>query len=418
MYRLFIRFKDRDWLYLIPLVLLSLAVRFRYFFVQLRSEQGLPTSPDSEWYLDYAHALMADFRIGLDMNDIMYAGYNLLLTLLLAIFKDPVAVVFIQVATAGLSVILVYKIARMLFNRTTAFIASVFYGYSWDITLWSTYILTDSFFISLLLTSVYLLLKSFESDKKRYKILFAASALYMFVFRPAGILTILFMLLYIWIRMDKRKLLRWIADRRTVVFSVLAAAVAVLGILLASGRLAPFLESLEENALKVLYNMYAHGWVYDKPSEHDYPFKADFTIDIANSAIVSFLVHNGDQIIGLYGKRIVAFLGRWVWETDLGSVHGVLRFVRYILPTVLFVLGTVAAIVAGTFRKASVLWLVTLAVFVFCVIFFIDGLYRYKAPSIPFIAIAAAYGADRIIRGLLVIAKKYTGMLLWNKEKY
>ena len=116
------------------------------FFVLLTSGHGLPQSTDSQWYLDYANALVANFCDGVDMNDVLYLGYNLLLSLLLYIFKDPVIIVFIQAVTAALGVILVYKIANMLFNRTTAIIAALFYCAAWDITLWSMYILSDSFF--------------------------------------------------------------------------------------------------------------------------------------------------------------------------------------------------------------------------------------------------------------------------------
>jgi hypothetical protein len=86
------------------------------------------------------------------------------------------------------------------------------------------------------------------------------------------------------------------------------------------------------------------------------------------------------------------------------------------LPVLLFMLGTIAAMWNGTFRKAAVIWYVILAVFMFCIIFFIDGMYRYKAPSSPFIAIAAGYGLERIIRGTIIIAKKMTGKLLWNNK--
>jgi hypothetical protein len=59
-----------------------------------------------------------------------------------------------------------------------------------------------------------------------------------------------------------------------------------------------------------------------------------------------------------------------------------------------------------------------LAVYIFCIVLFIDGLYRYRAPGIPFIAIAVAYGADRVIDGAIRIANNYTGKLPWNKGKY
>ncbi|MDF2814704.1 MAG: hypothetical protein K0Q81_904, partial [Paenibacillus sp.] len=110
MYSIYLKYKDREILYLIPLVLLSLAVRLRYYFKMLFSEKGFPDSADAQWYLDYAHGLLEDFRIGLHLNDILYMGYNFLLALLLAVFRNTDIILFIQTFTAAVSVILVYQI--------------------------------------------------------------------------------------------------------------------------------------------------------------------------------------------------------------------------------------------------------------------------------------------------------------------
>ncbi|MEF3304693.1 glycosyltransferase family 39 protein [Paenibacillus sp. GYB003] len=416
MLALYHKLKHRDFVLLVPLVALSLYVRLRYFFFLASSGKGFPDAADSQWYLAYARSLMTDFKIGLHMNDLLYFGYNMLLTVLLMLFKDPVAILFIQAVTAGLSVILVFKIARMLFNRTTAVIASILYGYSWDITLWTTYILTDSFFISLLLLCVFLLLKSFESGKTAYKALFVASAAYLFIFRPTGILSLLFILIYIAIRMDKPKALRFVRRHKYTLGGIAAALVAVGAYALFGGKLAPLVQSLQYNAKLVLYNIYARGWVYDQPTPGAIFYKPDYTIDIGNSLILSFLVHNWDHVAAIYARRVVAFLGRWVWLTDLSTFGGIKTFVSNMVPTALFVAGFVASIVNGIFKKASIVWLCILAIFIFCIVLFIDGMYRYRAPSIPFIAIAVAYGADSVARAAFAIGKKAIGKLPWKRK--
>ena len=205
MYQLYFKCKNQD--FMIPLVLLTIIKTLGYFFWRLFSGQGIYQSDDSKWYLDYANSLMANFTVGLNMNDMLYLGYNLLLTLLLAVFKDPIIIVFIQGVAASLSVILVYKIAYMLFNRATAVIASVFYCCMWDITLWSMYILSDSFFVSLLLLCVYFLLIALESNRQRYYCFFIMTSLYMLVFRPTGIVMMAVMLVYIAIRLDRKSVL-------------------------------------------------------------------------------------------------------------------------------------------------------------------------------------------------------------------
>lgn len=416
MIRLYHQFKNKDFLYLIPLIALSLRVRLQYFYYLQSSGKGFPDAADSQWYLAYARSLIADFKIGLHMNDILYFGYNLLLALLLAVFKDPATIVLIQAVTASLSIILVFKIARMLFNRTTAVIASLIYAYSWDITLWSTYILTDSFFISLLLLCVYFLLKSLESDNKIYTVLFVATSAYLLLFRPTGILSLAFITIYLIIRMDKRKALAFARKHKYGIGTALTAAAAVLVCLLLAGKLNPLAASLQFNAKMVLYNVYAKGWIYDHATPHDVFYRPDYTIDIGNSLILSFLIHNWDHVLAIYARRIVAFLGRWVWQTDLGSLSGIKKFASDILPFVLFLIGSIAAIVNGLFKKASIIWLIILAVFVFCIMLFIDGMYRYKAPSIPFIGIAAAYGAYSIFNAIVGFVRKGAGKLPWKNK--
>jgi hypothetical protein len=139
-------------------------------------------------------------------------------------------------------------------------------------------------------------------------------------------------------------------------------------------------------------------------------------INIGNSLIASFVINNWDHIAVVYGKRVIAFLGRWVWEINLTSKRGILTFAENLLPTVLFLTGTVAAIMNGVFRRASIVWLMIIVAFVFCIIFFIDGMYRYRTPAIPFIAIAVAYGSDRAIHVVMIIAKQLTGNLLRKRR--
>ncbi|WP_207953119.1 glycosyltransferase family 39 protein [Paenibacillus agricola] len=361
---------------------------------------------------------MVNYKIGLDMNDILYIGYNILLTLLLAIFKDPIAVIFIQMVVAALSVILVYKISMLIFNRLTAIIASVLYAYSWDITLWSTYILTDSFFISLLLLSIYCLLKFYDSGKNVYKVLFIVTALYMLVFRPAGIITVSFLLLYVVIKLDRATVWAFFKKYNYIIGSVFLAGVLVAMVVLSGNKLDPLIASMQFNAKKVLYNVYATGWIFDKASAFDHKYRPNYTINIMDSLILSFIINNWDNILMLYGRRALALVGRWVFTVDLTSVRGVLRFGWYSLPVMMFLIGTIEIIRNGLSKKASVLWMAILASCVFCIVFFIDSMYRYRAPGLPFMFITVAYGVDRIIQLIIVVTKKYVGKLLWNKRKY
>lgn len=415
-YNLYNTYKDRDFIFIIPFVLLAFCRIGWHFFQLLYSARGFPKCDDSTWYIDYANALMLNLTNGLDMNDVLYLGYNVLLTLLLAVFKDPIAIIVIQGIVASLSVILVFKIAKMLFNKATAVIASLFYAISYDISLWSMYILSDSFFVSLLLLCVYFLLMALESNQKIYKILFAITALYMLIFRPTGIITLFFILVYAVIRLRKR-VLQFLYNHRLKIGCFFTFIIAASIYLYVDNKLDTLIQSLQFNAKKVLYNIYAKGWIYDRPTPYDYFFRPNYAINVYDSLILSFIVNNWEHVSILYGRRALSFLGKWVWEIDWQSVSGIIKFVKLSLPTALFLIGSIFAVRNGLFRKASIVWLIILSVFAFCTFIFIDSMYRYKFPAVPFIAIVAAYGTERIVHRARIIAKKSMEMLSYGQRK-
>jgi hypothetical protein len=92
--------------------------------------------------------------------------------------------------------------------------------------------------------------------------------------------------------------------------------------------------------------------------------------------------------------------------TPLKSPADYLYYLYKLMPMVMFAFGTVAAIRDGIFGRAAVLWGIILAVFAFCILLFIDAMYRYRFPAMPFIGIVAAYGLDRIISGGQILAKQ------------
>ena len=104
MYRLYLKHKDNDLLYLIPLVILA-QLKFVGYIVRFLSRGAtLPYSEDSVWYINYAGAFIANLMDGLDINDTLYFGYNSLLATLLAIFGNTTAIVITQAITAGFAV--------------------------------------------------------------------------------------------------------------------------------------------------------------------------------------------------------------------------------------------------------------------------------------------------------------------------
>lgn len=406
-------------MYILPLVVLSLKKTLDYYFFILNSDKGLPKSEDSQWYLNYAHSLLTDFKIGLHMNDLLYMGYNLVLAILIGVFKEEHIVVFVQAVTTASCVILVYLITLRLFNRITAIIASYFYATSWHITLWSMYILSDSLFMNLVLLNVFLLLKTLENNNKVVGSFFLISSLFMLVFRPTGVLTLTFILIYIALNVNLEQPINFLKRHRYKFVCALLFVLAAVCFLVFTHKFNPLLTSLQYNAKLVLYNIYAKGWIYDNPSGHDYFYRPDYRIDILGSLILSFLIHNWDHVLVLYGRRVLAFIGWWVWKTDVQSVAGVIKLCKDVVPSLLFLFGTYAAIKNNIFRKTSIVWLVIASIFIFCMVLFMDSMYRYKLPALPFICIVCGYGVERLFRLILFCINKFGRKLLqWNRNKH
>ena len=123
--------------------------------------------------------------------------------------------------------------------------------------------------------------------------------------------------------------------------------------------------------------------------------------------ILSFLINNREPILVLYVRRAIAFLGAWTWQVPIRNLNDVLYFAFKILPAGLFIWGTIVAGRTGKFRRGAIVWLIVLAVFAFCVLLFIDAMYRYRFPAMPFIAIVAAYGLERMLDGGKLLVQKY-----------
>lgn len=400
------KIQDWDLLILASLLVLSLYRTFSHSVWLVLSGRGLPVSQDSDWYLNYARALMEHFAIRMNIDEILYLGYNLLLTGLLALFKDPVAIVYFQALIASLSILLVYQLGKTLFNKTTGVIASLFYLYNWDVTLWSTYILSDSLFVSLLLLCIFLLVRAVDSGRTGHRIAFGLAALYLCFFRPTGVVVLSVMLAYVLSRIDRRRWVDFCRAHGSIINGTVVLLVVIVVALNSLEIFDGFIESLQYNAKLVIYNVYAQGRVYDIATAFDYFYRPDYSINLGDSLVLSFVVNNWQPVLVLYFRRAVAFLGVWAWMTPIRSVAGVAFYLYKLLPAFFFAVGTVTAIKNGKFGRAAVLWWIVAAVFAFCILLFIDAMYRYRFPAMPFVGIVAAYGLDRIIYGGRALAKK------------
>ena len=81
--QVFEKIKKKDLFILVPLAVLSLYRTFGHVLWLVLTGRGLPQSPDGQWYINYAYSLIGQFSININVDEVLYLGYNLLLTMLL-----------------------------------------------------------------------------------------------------------------------------------------------------------------------------------------------------------------------------------------------------------------------------------------------------------------------------------------------
>lgn len=394
---------------LLALVALALLPRLIYYFSGLLSQNGLPQAHDTQWYLEHAELLISSFHIDIDFNGIFYLSYYSLLAVMLLVFKTQAGVVFVQILINAFSVILVYKISLMLFNRRAAIISGIVYAFLFPVIYWSMYLITDSLFISLMLLQAYFLIKACDSKRKVFWCLFWGTSLYMVFFRPTGIVTLAFLLPYIIINSDFKNYVR-----KHKVYILCTCVVAAAGVLYisASDILEPLKKSLYYNMRWLLLDNYSNGRIYDIATPYDYGFEPVNESNYLNNFILSFFINNWKHILILYARRIISFSGVWVWKLAGADAFTALK---YLLPSLAALAALGAGIarmaVCGILRKSFLLILEVLSIMFFTVFFFMDSAYRYRVPSLVFLGMICAYGLDIYITMGAKCFKRLKGMV-------
>ena len=386
---------------ILSLVVLSLLPRIGYFLYHSLTQNGLPVAFDTEWYLKYAYGFLDTFHVELELNSVFYLAYYSLLSVMLLIFRTYEAVVLVQMIINALTVILVYKLALVLFNRRTAIFSGIFFALNIQVIKWSIFIITDSLFVTLLLVNVYTVVMFFKSHLVKYKYAFLGSALAMILFRPTGIVALTFIFAYIMINLNYKKAAAFWKGRRLAFLSVgMAAFLGGTIYVLSSGRLSPLFHNLDMYLRWLLIEYYATGRIFDIPTPYDYSYKAVMDPNILKNYHienfpVKFVFNNWMDIMILFGIRTAAFFGLWILRWDeLNFLVKLKYLVPFLSAALLMGLGTVAMVRRRLFKEASVLYLTIASILVFCIIFFMDAAYRYRMPSMVFFGIIIAYGLD------------------------
>jgi hypothetical protein len=193
------------WIHNTKIHLLLLAFFFIAEAYFLYLTHGIIQANDSVRYLEISDKL-AHFQV-LEQRDLLYLGYCVFLAFFQFCNFSIGGIVLVQLGLAFLGLICFYKSATLISKKPiVAFLTSLVFLAFIDIHRWNFYILTESFYFSVLLMAFYFWIK-FDRQKSKndlYLLLFLA---FIILFsRPVGFVFCLTIATYFYVALYKNKL--------------------------------------------------------------------------------------------------------------------------------------------------------------------------------------------------------------------
>jgi 4-amino-4-deoxy-L-arabinose transferase and related glycosyltransferases of PMT family len=383
--------QDKNLRDLLCLVILALIPRIAFIIYKIHIRGALPQAYDTKMYLEQAYAFINEGIIDKDFNGIFYVSYYSFLGVLLKIFRSTDIIVYIQMFINALTVILVYKLGKEIFNRRAAIVSGILYSFLYPLIHWSIFITTDSLFITLMLLQAYFAVLCVKYNRRDSWIKLVILSVYMIFFRPTGIVTLAFTALYLMINADIKG---FISRHKKIMISF---AVVLAGLLIVIVKIMislPLTGSLQRNLYWLLTEVYTNGQVYDIKTPYDMKFEAiippgnDFTF------AALYFKHNFSKILLLYLRRIASFSGVWIWKLNTMSVFKTVTYLLfYGMSFVLLVIGIIDTFRQKLARKGSIVFFMILSIMLFTTFFFMDSAYRYRVPALVFGIFLIAQGA-------------------------
>lgn len=386
---------DRSLYDTIFLFVLAMIPRFIFLVSSMLRPEGLPQAFDAKEFINQAHLLMNKGVINLDFNGVFYVGFYSVLGLFLKIINSTDAFVVFQMLINALTVILVYKLGMEILDKRAAIISSVLYSFLLPIIYWSIFITTDSLFISLMLLQAYLSVLCIKYNRKNSWIKLLFVSIYMIFFRPTGIVTLVFTIIYLLINLDVKGFI--IKHKR---IAVVTGGILVIFLVIAIEKIIhnPLTGSIERNMFWLLTEIYSNGQMYDIKTPYDLKFNAKVPPGQDYIFAFTYFKYNFLNIINLYLRRIAAFAGVWIWKiSEMPLLWSVSHIVFYGATFLFMIIGVIDMHRKSLMKKGSIVLFMIGSILIFTTFFFMDSAYRYRVPALVFGVYLVSQGISSII---------------------
>ena len=153
----------------------------------LYQKLGIKIANDSPRYLEYAHLILTK-SIFYKPHDFWYLSYTLFITIVKLFSESNLYIILFQLILSWFSIIILYKSSLLLFkDLTIAFTTSFVYLSFIEISYWNFYVLTESFYTSMMCIAIYLVIRMYHYPNNKNLLFCLISCLITFFTKPTGI---------------------------------------------------------------------------------------------------------------------------------------------------------------------------------------------------------------------------------------
>jgi len=352
----------------ISIFLLNLATRLVYFF-----RFGVRDGGDSWFYLHNAQTILDHVGNPLPLLEQGIYPYYWLYPFFLIVFQlHTPTVILTQVILQSLAAVLLYKIGKKLWSGPVGFIAGVAYAFLFEVFQWDLYILTDSFYLAMMIASVYAVMVAIEKKTLVAWLLPTISMLGLFLLRPTSVVYLASVGFLGAMPMPAR-------------FRLYVAALALVAAILSGWYLTAF---GSQKAFGVAYSVYYYkdllrqGVVVRDRPEYTLALGWDSHVSVKNFLLTASLLEH----------RAVAF---WRFYIPAHSFnHRIVNLFTFVPLYGLALVGGMRSFLGKQFdQRKAFLGIIILAYWVFQTLTEVDYDWRYRIPILPWVLLFAAAGA-------------------------
>jgi len=153
----------------------------------LYQKLGIKFANDSFRYLEYSTQILDEGNFYRN-HDLWYLGYVLFITCTKIISSNSELIVLFQILLSGVAIFSLYFASKLLFqDELAAFVTSLTYLLFLEISYWNFYILTESFYSSMMCFSIFFVIKSYYLPTVKNILFCVFICLITFFTKPTGI---------------------------------------------------------------------------------------------------------------------------------------------------------------------------------------------------------------------------------------